>query len=116
MKIVGIMGSPRKQGNTSILLNKVIEGANEFGGEAIVFNPNAMNIYGCQGCEACKTKGYCVIKDDMQEIYRAIDEADVLVLASPIYMWAMSAQLKLVVDRLYAYMNADYSTALTRPI
>lgn len=116
MKIVGIMGSPRKQGNTAFLLNKVMEGAKAAGAETVVFQPNQMNIRGCQACELCKTKGRCVIIDDMQEIYRAIDEADVVVLASPVYMWGMSAQLKLVVDRLYAYFNADHTSAIQRPV
>ncbi|GBF35281.1 iron-sulfur flavoprotein [Desulfocucumis palustris] len=116
MKIVGFMGSPRKNGNTAILLNKVMEGAEKEGTQTTVYYPNDLNLRGCQGCNACKKKGHCVIPDDMQNIYKAIDEADVLIFASPVYMWGMTAQLKLVVDRLYAYMNADYSSRITKPI
>ena len=105
MKIVGIMGSPRKHGNTAVLLNQVLEGAKTAGSRTAIFYPNEMNIRGCQGCDACKTKGHCVVRDDMREIYKAIDQAELLVLATPVYMWAMSAQLKLVVDRLYAYLK-----------
>lgn len=116
MNIIGIMGSPRKQGNTEFLLKKVIEGAKAAGDQSVVFQPNLMNLRGCQACDACKTKGRCVIQDDMQSVYWAIDAADLLLFASPVYMWSMSAQLKLVLDRLYAYMNADYTSRLAKPV
>ena len=116
MNIIGIMGSPRPKGNTAVLLEKVISGAKAAGDESVIFQPNVMNIRGCQSCDACKTKGRCVIQDDMQSVYRAINAADLLVLASPVYMWGISAQLKLVVDRLYAYLNADYSSRLAKPV
>ena len=116
MKIVGFMGSPRRNGNTAILLNSVLAGAEKEGAECLVYYPNELNIRGCQGCNACKKKGHCVISDDMQNIYQIINEADVLVFSSPIYMWQMSAQLKLVIDRLYAYLNADYSSRISKPI
>jgi multimeric flavodoxin WrbA len=116
MKIVGFIGSPRKNGNTAMLLNSVIAGAEKEGAECLVYYLNELNIRGCQGCNACKNKGHCIILDDMQNIYQAINDADVLVFSSPIYMWQMSAQLKLVIDRLYAYLNTDYSSRLSKPI
>ncbi len=116
MKIVGFMGSPRKNGNTAVLLQQVMEGAQKEGAECTIYYLNDLKIKGCQGCNACKRKGYCVIPDDMQNIYQIINEADVLVFSSPVYMWGMTAQLKLMIDRLYAYMNADYSSRLAKPI
>ena len=80
MNIIGIMGSPRPKGNTAVLLEKVISGAKAAGDESVIFQPNVMNIRGCQSCDACKTKGRCVVQDDMQSVYRAINAADLLVL------------------------------------
>lgn len=116
MKIVGFSGSPRKNGNTAILLQRAMEGAEEEGAQTTVYYPSVLNLKGCQGCNVCKKFGYCIMLDDMQSIYSSINEADALVFASPVYMRGMTGQLKLVVDRLYAYMNADYSSRITKNI
>lgn len=116
MKFVGFLGSPRKHGNTSILLHNLMDGAKDNGAQTTLYYLNDLCLKGCQGCNACKKKGHCVILDDMQDIYGSINEADVLVFASPVYMWGMTAQLKLLIDRLYAYMNTDYSSKLVRNI
>ncbi len=116
MKIIGFSGGPRKNGNTAILLRKAMEGAEKEGAQTTVYYPSSMNLKGCQGCNVCKKFGYCVMLDDMQSIYSSINEADALVFASPVYMRGMTGQLKLVVDRLYAYMNADYSSRITKNI
>lgn len=119
MKIIGLNGSPRKNGNTASLLQSLLEGAAKEGAETKVLNLNEMNIRGCQGCNGCKKKGHCVIQDDMQTIYQAINDGDIgdiLVFASPIYMWQMTSQLKAVLDRLYAYVTIDYKSILPKPI
>lgn len=104
MKILILNGSPRPNGNTKALVDAFREGAISKGHEVIEFDVARMHIQGCLGCEYCHTKGQgaCVQKDDMQEIYRVLQEAEVLVLASPIYYHGFSGQLKCVIDRFYA--------------
>lgn len=106
VKIVGIHGSPRPQGNSTVLVDAVLEGAKEKGTEVQSFNLNALNIKGCQACGAChKNKDiFCVQKDDMERIYEAIADADAVIIGSPIYMAQMSAQTMLFLNRLYAFM------------
>lgn len=104
MKIISFLGSPRKQGNTAALLNKVLQGA--------CSNPNVEsetifleeeNINPCMGCNSCKKSENlkCVIKDDMQKIYTKIEDADLIIIATPIYWWSVTAQTKTLVDRFY---------------
>ena len=108
MKVVGFVGSPRKGGNTEIMVEKILKGASESGAETEIFNLNKLNIKPCQACMHCKSNnGECATDDDMQTIYKEIKESDAFVLGSPIYMWQMSAQAKLFTDRLYAPMGFE---------
>ncbi|MCT4585116.1 MAG: flavodoxin family protein [Peptostreptococcaceae bacterium] len=107
MKITTINGSPRKNGCSEKLLSKVREGARDSGIETISFIVNRMNIKGCQACMFCKQNKGCIVKDDMAEIYMAIDQSDVVVFGVPIYTHEMSAQLKTVFDRFYLYSRMD---------
>lgn len=96
------MGSPRKNGNTSKLLNCVEKGLikRDADYERIFVHP--LNVNGCLGCNSCELgKNPCVQKDDMTEIYNKILASDVIVLASPVYTWSITAQLKTVMDRFY---------------
>ena len=108
-KIVILNGSPRKTGNTSSLTAAFAEGAKAAGNEVTEFHLAGMNIRGCLGCwgggkdEACP----CVQKDDMQQIYPVYREADVVVLASPLYYWFISGWLKNAFDRLFAVAECD---------
>ena len=108
MKIIGFIASPRKEGNTAWIVNKILEGAKEQGAETQSWNFSDLDIKPCQGCLGC-TKGDqgCVINDDMQKLYDAIEHADALVLGSPIYMGQMSAQAKIFTDRLFARSIRD---------
>jgi multimeric flavodoxin WrbA len=104
MKTVSFLGSPRKKGNTAMLLDSVIKGmesAGSTGGEYIYLNEK--NIRPCQGCNSCKKEGAagCVQKDDMQGIYPLIAKSDLIILATPIYWWSVTAQMKLLIDRIY---------------
>lgn len=112
MKLVALVGSPRKGGNTDTLLQKVAEGFAAEGGETQRFYLNELNLRGCQGCNACKQTGQCVVKDDTAEIFKAINAADAVVIGSPIYFGRFSAQLALVMDRLYAYLKPDFTSSL----
>ncbi len=108
-KIVVLNGSPRKNGNTSMLVNAFTEGAESVGNTVTEFFLDGMNIHGCKGCfgghssRACP----CVQRDDMDMIYPAVLECDVLVLASPLYYWNMSGQLLTALDRLFALEEGD---------
>ncbi len=103
-KIVILNGSPRKSGNTSALVNAFTEGAESSGNTVKEFFLDRMNINGCKGCfgghsdRACP----CVQKDDMAEIYPEVKDCDVVVLATPLYYWNMSGQIKTAIDRLFA--------------
>jgi len=103
-RVLILKGSPRPKGNSSTLADQVANGAKAAGANVESFNLHDMVIKPCDACEAChKTSdGECVIDDDMQILYPKLRAADVIVLASPIYWFTMSAQLKLCVDRWYA--------------
>jgi multimeric flavodoxin WrbA len=101
--IVLLSGSPRKGANTDKLAAAFKSGAESAGKNISLFRAADMKIGGCMGCNHCIDKnGVCVQKDDMPAILDALRKADVLVLASPIYFFSITAQLKLVIDRAYA--------------
>ena len=104
MKILILNGSPHLDGATSDMANAFAEGAREAGHEVVSMNVAHKNIKGCMACEYCRSreKGVCVQKDDMQEIYPEILSADMVVFASPIYYFTLSAQLQAVIHRTYA--------------
>lgn len=104
-KIVLLKGSPREKGNSAILAERLADGARSAGAIVTSYYLHSMDIRPCDACEACHEDGgkSCIIEDDMQKIYTAIDQAEVIVIASPIYWFWLSAQTKLCIDRLYAY-------------
>ena len=96
MKIVGILGSPRKKSNSSELANRVLDAAREKGAETEAFVLNDLDYKGCQACMGCKgKKDYCIIKDDLTPVLEAMREADAVVLASPVYYGDVSGQFRL---------------------
>lgn len=110
MNIIGIIASQRKEGNTDFIVNKILEGAKEQGAKTSTFSFNNLDIKPCRGCWAChKSEGGCVINDNMQKIYDAIEHADAIVLGLPIYMGQMSAQGKIFTDRLFARFSPRFS-------
>ena len=112
-KIMILNGSPRANGNTAALIEAFTKGAREAGNEVTCFDLQRMNIHPCLGC--CKggrnPDSPCVQKDDMDRIYPAYREADVVVLASPLYYWTISGQLKCAFDRLFAIAECDANYA-----
>lgn len=108
-KIVILNGSPRKNGNTSALVKAFTRGAKSAGNSVIEFFLDSMNIHGCKGCfGGHSSKEYpCVQKDDMNKIYPAVKECDVIVLATPLYYWNMSGQIRTAIDRLFALEEGD---------
>lgn len=114
MKIAVFHGSPRIDGNTDILLRETLRAVEGPDNETEVFRLNFMNIKPCQDCGGCETTGACIIIDDMNAIYRAIREADRIILASPVFFFALSAQAKLMIDRCQAFWCEKY--LLKKPI
>ena len=107
--IVILNGSPRQKGNTSMLVEAFAEGARSAGYTVTEFFLSGMDIHGCKGCfgghsgKECP----CVQHDDMDMIYPAVKDSDVVVLASPLYYWTMSGQLRTALDRLFALEEGD---------
>ena len=106
MKILVLNGSPRPKGNTAALIAAFRKGAESAGHQVSVLQVGTMNIGGCKGCEYCHTKGggACIQKDDMAEVYPALAESEMLLLASPVYYHGLSGQLESVISRFYAVM------------
>jgi multimeric flavodoxin WrbA len=102
VKVLGIMGSPRRQSNTEILLDKALEGAREAGAEVEKVLVSKLRISPCLEIYACFKDGNCSIKDDMQTLYDKLLEADHIVFASPIFFYGITSQAKAVVDRCQA--------------
>ena len=103
MRIVVMNGSPRPNGNTEMMAKEFIRGAEEAGHETELINLRGKKITGCLGCQYCFSHdGVCVQKDDMKEILASLDQADMMVIASPIYWFDITSQLKAVIDRFYA--------------
>jgi len=110
MKIIGIITSPQKEGNTAWIVNKILESAKEQGAETQSWYFSDLDIKPCRGCWGChKGDQGCVIKDDMQKLNNSIDYANALVFGSPIYMGQMSAQAKIIIDRMFARFSPRYS-------
>lgn len=106
-RILVLAGSPRKHGNSDRLADAFIKGANEAGNVTEKIYVTDLNLKGCLGCLACQRNGgQCVQKDDMQSLYEKVTASNVIVLAFPVYFYTWNAQLKLVLDRLYALIGS----------
>ncbi len=115
MKIIGIDGSPRKDGNTEKLLRKVLAGAEEAGGKAQFLKLADLTINYCRGCGTCRATGECVMQDDMDRVVESIQHSDVIVLGSPIYAWQVSGNTKVFMDRLCRLLTPNYESRLNGP-
>ena len=114
-QVLIVNGSPRKRGNSVLLAEQVAVGARAAGAEVETVTIQGMDIRPCTACEACKDteEGDCIIQDDMQSLYPKIRRADVIVIATPIYFFTMSAQAKLFIDRCYALLQTAHGDLLT---
>ena len=108
-KILALLGSPRKKGNSTTLALKIIEGAESAGAEVEKIYLHGLNIAPCHACYGCAKPGAksCVIDDDMQPLYQKLIDADVWLIASPVYWFTVSAQTKLFMDRCFALFNVN---------
>jgi multimeric flavodoxin WrbA len=102
LQVLGIICSPRKGGNTEILVQEALAGAKENGAQTEILRISEMKIAPCDGCMTCHQSGECRIKDDMQKVYKKLLAADGIILGSPVYFWAVSGQTKTFIDRTYA--------------
>lgn len=114
MKVVAFAGSPRKEGNTDLLLAEAIRGVEEAGHAVEIFRLNLLKIRPCQNCGGCDETGACIIDDDMARVSAAIRGAARVILASPIFFSGVSAQAKAMIDRCQAFWCEKY--LLKRPI
>ncbi len=113
MKILALLSSPRVHSNSTFLAETFLEACRAQGAEVETYHLNKMSYQGCQACMGCKTKAEaCILEDDMTPVYEAIRSADVLVFASPVYFGDFSGQLKLALDRFYAYLTPDFASRL----
>src|SRR3972149_8973675 len=107
-KIIAILGSPREEGNSDILLNSAVKGAESSGAVVEKIIIRDLQIAPCNSCGGCWGKGGCVIADDMQKMYPKLVDADGIIVASPIYFMGVSAQLKAFIDRCQAFWARKY--------
>ncbi len=108
MRILGLMGSPRQQGNTDLLLDEALKGAKSAGAQVEKIVLNELHITPCQEYYACLKAGECNIKDDMVWVYPKLVQADALILASPIFFYGLTAQAKALIDRCQALWARKY--------
>jgi multimeric flavodoxin WrbA len=114
MKVLGIAGSPRRGGNTDLLLEQVMAGAKSAGAETETLMICELEIAPCRHCDGCLKEGKCVIDDDMQQVYPKLRQADRLALASPMFFMGLTAQTKAMIDRCQALWAVKY--ALEQPV
>ena len=108
MRVLGIAGSPRRGGNTDLLLAEVLKGAASSGAEVKTIILDDLKIVPCQHCDACLEAGNCRVQDDMQMVYRELEQADRVVLASPIQFMTVTAQMKVMIDRCQSRWARKY--------
>lgn len=116
MIALGLLGSPRRKGNSDILLTGFMEELGRLGIHTRIIDVTRQNIKPCREISVCETDGYCPIQDDMPTtIYPMLREADIVVMASPIYFYSVSAQLKALIDRSQALWARKYALRLNDP-
>ncbi|MBU2623316.1 MAG: flavodoxin family protein [Pseudomonadota bacterium] len=113
-KIVTLLGSPRTNGNSAAIADRFMETAKKYGGETKTYSLNKLKFRGCQACMMCKDKlDRCALKDDLEPVLDEIRDADVLVLATPVYFADITAQIKMFIDRTYSYYVPGF---LNKPV
>lgn len=104
-RVLGIVGSPRRGGNTEILVDEVLRGAEEAGAQVEKVILSKLDIRPCRGCDACKKAGKCTQQDDMHALLEQMKHSQVWVLGTPIYWWGPTAQIKAFLDRWYGVQD-----------
>ncbi len=114
-RVIGINGSPREGGNTEILLESFLEGAESIGVPTEKVVLNKLDFVPCQECENLGSNEICVIQDDLQDLFRCIEDSDVVVLASPVFFGSLSAQTKMMIDRFQCHWRLREILKLDMP-
>ena len=116
MLIIGLQGSPRNKGNTNFLLSTFMDAAEKSGARTLTIDVTKKNVVPCKEYTVCEKKGFCPIDDDVRdEIYPLLRQADIVVVATPIFFYNMSAQLKAVIDRCQTFWARKYKLKLKDP-
>lgn len=111
MRITCVLGSPRLKGNSAVLAKRFCDTAAKLGAEVQTYALNSLQYRGCQACMACKTKAdKCVLQDDLTPVLESVREGDVLVMASPVFMWDVTSLLRSFIERTYSYFVPDFAT------
>ena len=115
-QILILKGSPREKGNSATLADRLAAGASAAGAQVESIYLHSLDIRACDACDLCKDPGSgCVIEDDMQPLYPKLAEADAIVLATPVYWFTITAQLKLCIDRWYAFQSTNWQELQYKP-
>ncbi|HZJ84848.1 MAG TPA: flavodoxin family protein [Syntrophomonadaceae bacterium] len=107
MKVLGVVGSSRKRGNTSYLMQEALKPLEKEGIETELVFLGDYDIKDCNGCEGCKETYECIVKDDMQKLYPLILESEAIILGSPAYFYNVTAYMKAFIDRCYCFEIFD---------
>jgi multimeric flavodoxin WrbA len=111
VKILGLLCSPRKQGNTSVLLEEALAGSKAEGADIEIFSVSGKSINPCDACGSCGKTGKCHIEDDVQILFDKMVESDGIIFATPIYFYGMTAQAKAIIDRSISLNRPERSLA-----
>lgn len=111
-RVLGVVGSPRRGGNTETLVDEVLRGAQAAGAQVEKVILSDLDIAPCEACDACKDTGECITVDAMEELFSRMAESQVWVLGTPVYWWGPSAQFKTFIDRWYSKAHRDEDLAL----
>lgn len=110
--ILGIVGSPRKNGNTDFIIDTILQSVSENGAISEKIYLNELNIKPCQGCEHCKKYNKCRINDHFHILIKKIEESDGIVIGSPIYFGTISAQTKTFIDRMFSLFDNNFNSRI----
>ena len=111
MKITCVLGSPRSKGNSAVMAKRLCETAERMGAQVQTFALSELQYRGCTACMGCKTKSdKCVLQDDLTAALESVREGDVLVMASPVYLWDVTSLLRGFIERTYSYFVPDFAT------
>ena len=115
MFVLGLQGSPRLKGNTAALLSSFLDEAQRLGARTLRLDASRKNISPCQECGTCEREGFCPLDDDMQEVFSLLREADIIVMATPVFFYGATAQLKILIDRSQTLWARKYMHKLVDP-
>jgi multimeric flavodoxin WrbA len=114
IRVLGVVGSPRRNGNTEILVDEVLRGAKGAGAAVEKVILSELDLAPCDACKGCVDTGECIIVDAMEDLFARMQQSQVWVLGTPVYWWGPSAQFKTFVDRWYAKAQRDEDKVLFR--